>query len=198
MEEGYIKYQCHWKETALPDELAIENLIAYRNVLFEKGWIGVYADGIGFGNISERYKNRQFIISGTQTGHFPVCDASHFALVTHYHVLNNEVYCKGKVKASSESLTHAILYELYPDVNAVLHIHDLNLWRRLLQKVPTTRANVTYGTVEMAFEVARLSEFEGLREKGIFVMAGHEEGIVTFGNDMATALDILLDFEKDR
>ena len=44
-----------------------------------------------------------------------------------------------------------------------------------------TRADVAYGTPEMADEVRRLFCETDVRQLRIFGMAGHEDGIVTFG-----------------
>ena len=44
----------------------------------------------------------------------------------------------------------------------------------------------------MAHEVERLFKKEGLGRKKIFVMAGHEDGIVSFGSSVEEALEVLL------
>ena len=44
-----------------------------------------------------------------------------------------------------------------------------------------------YGTPEMAQEVVRLFADSGLRELRIFAMAGHEDGVITFGSSAADA-----------
>jgi hypothetical protein len=49
-----------------------------------------------------------------------------------------------------------------------------------------------YGTPEMAREVIRLLEDEGHPKSGVFIMLGHEEGIVAFGRSAEEAGDALL------
>ncbi len=191
-DEGVIKFHCHWTkiEPLAPDR--IENLNGWRNRFYDLGYIGVDDDGIGFGNISIRSgKGNQFIVSGTQTGGIPRLHAAHYTKVTGFDLAQNSVTCEGPIQASSESLTHAMLYELSGDIQAVIHIHHRDLWTRLLGQVPTTLKAVPYGTPEMALEVKRLFKDAKLDEKKIFVMAGHEEGIVAFGKDLDEAGEIL-------
>lgn len=190
IDEGYIKYQIHWTE-APPLSLDLSELIRTRNLLYKRGWIGEYPDlGIGFGNVSQRCPGG-FVVSGTQTGHLPQLTEKHFSLVNRYDLDQNELWCSGPVKASSEALTHAAIYACDPSIQAVLHIHHKAWWNHLLHRVPTTSADVPYGTPEMAREVTRLFGSEGLAQAKILAMAGHEEGILSFGSSTAEALQRL-------
>jgi hypothetical protein len=45
----------------------------------------------------------------------------------------------------------------------------------------------------MAHEVMRLFRDGGMRERGLFVMGGHRDGIIAFGDTVRTAGKILLD-----
>ena len=98
----------------------------------------------------------------------------------------------GPVKASSESLTHALLYETDKDINAVFHVHHRGIWKELMNVAPTTKKNIEYGTVSMAVEMRRLFKETDVAQQKIFVMAGHEEGIVTFGKTMDEAGEKIL------
>ena len=98
----------------------------------------------------------------------------------------------GPIISSSESLTHAILYQCNPAINAVVHIHHKELWKSLLHKVPTTNKKVEYGTPEMAKEMVRLYNKTELPQSQILVMAGHEDGIVSFGITIADASQVIL------
>ncbi len=84
-----------------------------------------------------------------------------------------------------------MVYELDLNVQAVIHIHHKNLWLQLTGIVPTTGKKIPYGTPEMAREVKRLYQSTDLKHQKIFVMAGHEEGIISFGKDLRDAGDIL-------
>ena len=193
MDEGYIKFNCNWiLSNDIPlDKVAELNM--WREIMYDKGWIGLYPDGIGFGNISMRCNEKTFLISGTATGGLPTLTKSHYSLVTNYNLSTNTVTCMGPVKASSESLTHALIYECSAATNAVIHIHNLDLWNRLLHHAPTSSENISYGTAEMANEIKRLFAETALGKEKIIVMGGHREGIVSFGKDLEEAGSILID-----
>lgn len=192
-DEGAIKYQCRWRQTeALPLE-PYRELLSYRDRTYNSGLIGVYPDGIGYGNISCRCADnpRHFVISGTQTGHIPQLTIDYYARVTEVDLPQNTVTCEGPVKASSESLTHGNIYQLMPSVQGIIHVHHHALWKALLNQVPTTSSTVPYGTPEMAMEMERLVHESNLLEDKIFAMAGHEDGVVTFGESLNEANEIL-------
>ena len=193
MDEGYIKFNCNWiLSNDIPlDKVAELNM--WREIMYDKGWIGLYPDGIGFGNISMRCNEKTFLISGTATGGLPTLTKSHYSLVTNYNLSTNTVTCMGPLKASSESLTHALIYECSAATNAVIHIHNLDLWNRLLHHAPTSSENISYGTPEMANEIKRLFAETALRKEKIIVMGGHQEGIISFGRDLEEAGSILID-----
>jgi ribulose-5-phosphate 4-epimerase/fuculose-1-phosphate aldolase len=99
---------------------------------------------------------------------------------------------EGTAIPSSESLTHAAVYESDPSTSAIIHCHDLGLWATLLDRVPATSKTVAYGTPKMAYEIMRLFKVSNVRSEKILVMAGHEGGIVTFGEDLEGAFDVLM------
>ncbi len=194
IDEGYTKYECDWElAPALPAD-AVEELNAWRNRLHDKGLVGYYPEhGVGFGNVSIREGDGDaFIISGTQTGHIARTDESHYARVTRCDIPANRVCCEGPVQASSEALTHAAIYALNPAIRAVVHVHDAALWRKLTGHIPTTSDEVSYGTPEMAREFHRLYEETDFPSRGVAVMGGHEEGIVSFGAGIAEAAERIL------
>lgn len=195
IDEGYVKYHCTWNPAEPLEVSSIQALNFWRNKLFQLGLIGKYENGIGFGNVSVRGGiDRQFIISGTSTGGIAELDESHYTTVIDYDWKKNTVTCEGPIQASSEALTHAAIYEANPHTNAVIHVHHRLLWERLMYRVPTTRENVAYGTPEMAEEIIRLCREEGLVDKQILVMSGHEEGIIAFGSCLDRSGDLLLDY----
>ena len=197
IDEGYIKYRCYWnKEPAIADA-DITELNSWRDRLYQLGLIGEYDNGIGFGNLSVRLPHsQQLIISGTQTGGIPNLTVRHYTKVTGFDWHKNYVVCKGEIKASSETLTHAAIYVAEPRVNAVVHVHHLELWRKLLNKVPTTNPNCAYGTPEMAAEIIRLCQHSD-RQPRIIVMSGHSEGILTYGKDLAEASELILNYFRN-
>lgn len=191
--EGSVKYTCE-RIVAPPAAFeGFEELNECRNRLHELGLIGVYPDGIGYGNISLREgRSPRFHISGAGTGHLPKLGLEHYARVLDFDFARNWVKCEGPVQASSESMTHAAVYLAAPEAAAVIHVHDLGLWQRLLDRVPTTSPTVEYGTPKMAAEIGRLFCESDVRERKIIAMAGHREGLVTFGARIEEAMERLL------
>jgi Class II Aldolase and Adducin N-terminal domain len=99
---------------------------------------------------------------------------------------------EGVAIPSSESLTHAAIYESDASTSAVIHCHDSGLWATLLDRAPTTSKSVAYGSPEMAYEVMRLFKGTDLRSRKILMMAGHEGGIATFGKNLEDAFDVVM------
>lgn len=192
-EEGYIKFNCVWiKAEPLPEKELID-LGEWRQRLHELKLVGVYENGVGYGNLSKR-RGKDFIITGSGTGGLPKLGREHYTLVKEFDLQKNSLVCEGPIKASSESLTHAVIYQADSSVNAVIHVHSKSMWKSLLKRIPTTSENASYGTPEMALEVLRLFKETNVSEKKIFAMAGHEEGIVSFGKNMEDAGNNLLKY----
>lgn len=192
-DEGVTKYECDFRRTAAPHQTLITEINPIRNQLFAQGLIGVYPDGIGYGNVSLRLKDSRakFIITGTQTGHKPALESADYSLVTGYDIKKNRVECEGHIAASSESMTHAAVYELARDIGAVIHVHSRTLWQRGADFYPATEPTVPYGTPQMAYEMRRLYDHTSLAKEKILIMLGHEEGVLAFGQSLAQAMDTL-------
>ena len=190
-EEGVIKFNCTWIKEAPLDFALIKELNEWRNKLYNESLIGVNKDGIGYGNISIRYKQNSFIISGSSTGKLKELTNEHYTRVTEYNIDKNSLTTVGPIIASSESLTHAMIYECEKHINAVLHVHHFKLWKKLLNIIPSTDKDVEYGTPAMAGEIVRLFKESNLAEYKIFAMAGHEEGVVSFGKNLNEAGQVL-------
>lgn len=188
MEEGYIKYKCNLTERELELYPEMKDINVVRSELTKLNMIGIYPSGISFGNISIRLSGERFIITGTQTGAFDVLLPEHFALVKESDIPRNSIECIGLRPASSESLTHASFYKSSETVTSVIHIHNLNLWRKLLYKVPTIPDTCEYGTPEIARAVSDMLKLNNQAESGIIALAGHYEGIISYGVDLNSAL----------
>jgi len=181
--EGVIKFKCHWNRSPLAQDGKINELIEYRKKLFDLKFIGCDKNGVGYGNLSVRHKDNMFYVSGSSTGNIEHFNESHVALVTAFDTIQNRIFCTGKIKASSESLTHAAIYDSLPDIRAVIHIHNKKIWQKYLDHYPTTSKVVTYGTPEMADEIRKNLG----TESEIIIMGGHEDGVLAYGKDMETA-----------
>lgn len=173
-------------------------LAAWRALLVGLDGIGqdpARYDGAGYGNVSVRLGPfpgsrgaRPFVVSATQTGGLPCVSAEHFAKVERYDPHSNTVWSSGPRPPSSESMTHGAIYDLAPALRAVVHVHCPVLFgvaERL--GLPATRADIGYGTPAMAQEMERLWRTSTLSETQALVMAGHEDGVITFGRTLEEA-----------
>ena len=203
MEEGVIKFTLQFTEAGPVDMQPIAELNKWRTILWQQALIGqdpARYEGYGFGNVSQRigaddaaHGKRCFIISGTQTGHLPKLDNTHYTLVKTYDAASNSVSAAGPIKPSSESLTHGMIYDLGNAIRVVLHVHSPDIWLAADSlDIPVTDSAVPYGTPKMAAEVQRLFNETDVRERKIFSMGGHEDGVISFGTTAEEAGDILL------
>jgi ribulose-5-phosphate 4-epimerase/fuculose-1-phosphate aldolase len=191
MDEGVIKYVGHWTTGAPLEDDELAELMAWRDRMWQAQQIGLYPNGIGYGNISLRRSARSFAVSGTQTGHLAHTSVHHYTLVDDWDIDRNTLHCTGPIQASSESLTHAALYAYSSAIQAIIHVHNRPLWQRGQGVLPTTAASVPYGTPAMAYEMRRLLNHDDLMQTRILIMAGHEEGVLVFGPTLEAAAQVL-------
>jgi len=194
-DEGVVKFRVTHTQGELPPCEGLDELMRLRDELHALGLIGVNAQGIGYGNVSLRIAcppvpEESFIISGTATGGFAHLGQNGYCLVTGCDVSMNSVRSLGPVAASSESMTHHAVYAARPDVRCVLHVHSRRLFDALRASgCPATPGDVRYGTPAMARAVRDTAADMPL---GLVVMTGHDEGILAFGPDCASARACLL------
>jgi L-ribulose-5-phosphate 4-epimerase len=194
IDDGYIKFNCHWNNAPFSMPNAIfEKINSLRSRLHELGLIGVYKNGVGFGNISCKASKEAFYITGSATGEKAILSKKEYALVTEWNFKQNSLKCTGLTKASSESLSHAAIYESDDTIEAVIHIHSKKMWENYLNVIPTTSKDLSYGTPEMAYALKKISSETSLK-KGLLVMGGHEEGIIAYGANLDQAGKILLSY----
>ncbi len=193
----YIKFTCEHAATDLSPFDGLAELNAYRRKLLQLRLIGLDLNGVGFGNLSIRDgTTNNFYITGSATGGIPELTQADCARVVAYDFKRNWLRCEGSANASSESLTHAAVYESDAKAGAVIHCHNSKLWAALLNQAPTSSKAVEYGTPEMAREVLRLFNLTDVKSRKILVMAGHEGGIVAFGRDLEEAFAVLMRARK--
>lgn len=196
--EGVIKYdQSNFTFIPALPEYEYKTVESYRKKLHAVRLIGVYENGLGFGNISQRKnyghiwstKQSQFIISGTQTGHLKDLTGEHYVRVIDFDIERFSVMAQGTVRASSETVTHASIYSMNPHIQAIIHFHHPLLWKHMqAHDYASTGKWVLYGTQEMALAVKACV---GTSSQGIFVMKGHEDGGVAYGPNLNTAMNII-------
>jgi L-ribulose-5-phosphate 4-epimerase len=191
-ETGAVKFHYESSGTELAPFSGFEELNAARQELRRLGLLGVHESGIGYGNVSLREgMTDSFYITGSGTGVLETLGWQDYAKVVAWDLARNWLRCEGRAIASAESLTHAAVYSMAGEVRVVVHGHDPRLWQSLCQRGIATSPAVPYGTAQMAREVQRLFAETDVRNLKIFAMAGHEDGIVAFGQDFRQALAIL-------
>lgn len=189
----YVKFTYQRARADIAPFEALDELNACRRRLIEQHLLGMYPNGVGFGNLSVRDgATKNFYITGSATGGLPELAGTDCVRILHWDFQKNCVEYEGVALPSSESLTHAAIYEVDASASAVIHCHDSLLWQTLRDRVPTTPNAVPYGTAEMAYEIMRLFHVSDVRSKKIFVMGGHEEGVVAFGKNLGDAFEVLM------
>jgi len=184
--DGVIKYQLDF-ETADPVEPGlIKEINIWRNILHRLDLVGHYKtvyQGAGYGNISRRLNDTgEFVITASHTGEISRTNHTHYVLVTESTIEKNHLTAKGPSKPSSEALSHAAIYKALPNINYVFHVHSAAIWKHTEQlNIPATSPDIAYGTVEMAQEIMRLCQTDGLKGGGILSMGGHQDGVIAFG-----------------
>ena len=191
IDEGYIKYRAEHTQIENYDfGIETKNILKVRDYLHKLGLIGVYPNGIGFGNASFRLLDNEFIITGSATGEIENLQKNHLCLVEKFDIAQNLVFSRGEIQASSESMTHGAIYSANPRITCVLHIHSRKIFDRLAsepQNFDYTEKDIPYGTPEMAFAMMDCVKKIG-KSNGIIVMLGHDEGIISFGETISAAL----------
>ncbi len=151
------------------------------------------------GNISQRNANGGFLITGTQLPSKHGLGPADFVHIVDYTKTDSGYTANyhGTRLPSSESLMHWHLYESFPEVEAVVHVHEFNdrlygntdRWPDL--KVVETARSGTPGTVDLG-EVAR----EAFADIGHYVILKdhvppwdqHRTGAVVLGRTLAEAV----------
>jgi ribulose-5-phosphate 4-epimerase/fuculose-1-phosphate aldolase len=189
--DGIIKYnrKNFTHISSIPD-YEYQEIESIRHQLFKMNLIGEDPiHKIGFGNISMRMNyskflqtpNSQFIISGSQTGKHPQLNGTHYTRILDFNTDSMELEMMGAIEASSETLTHAAIYQSCHEINFIIHIHSKSIWNNMKKNnYPFIPENIEYGTKEMANEVAKLS-FS--KSSGIMSMNGHEDGVISYGKN---------------
>lgn len=199
-DEGYIKFTLE-KEDGEPPRIEGElvELNRVRTSLYKKGHIGVLYNGVGYGNVSIRAGSGDvlFIISGSSTGAKEELSENEYCKIISVDIDRNRLLCRGRVNASSESMSHAAVYEANSEVMCVIHIHSEKLFRFMLDNnYPSTPLTAAYGTPEMAGAIKTVMQRTD-SNAGIIVMAGHQDGILAYGPDVRSVYNIILNLEEE-
>ena len=208
IDEGVIKFDDRdYRVTPALSKQEIKEINLARSQLYQLKLIGQYLEfNVGYGKISQRQDFQrlcpsdkpQFVISGSQTGPLAPLTGEHYTRVVDYDITKNKISAMGPRTeingASSESLTHAAIYLCNPAIKAVIHIHSSAIWLGMLQDNLThTPKDIPYGTPLMAQAV---KDRVGHNKRGYLAMAGHEDGVICYGEDFDTAMEICLTLYK--
>ncbi len=186
MIDGVIKYSIEHTTKNTPAFNDYEALEALRSRLFILGLIGVQ-DGIGYGNISVREKDKNsFFITATQTGDLASLTSEYYTYISDYDFSKFQVISQGRHQPSSEALSHAMIYKINSEINTVIHIHSKALWE-FMKENNTLFTTAEYGTAQMVEEIASLYKNTNPFDESIFVMRGHEDGVMAFGKTVKEA-----------
>lgn len=199
-DEGVTKFTFERRPASPAVEPVVKDLIEERRELFLRDAIGCNLKRYGacYGNASARVGafgappgRREFIVSGTQTGGISSPGPESWVRIVRYDHAGNRVWASGPCDPSSESLTHAAIYDADLAIRAVVHGHDRHTWLWLLEKgAPATAPHIGYGTQAMATaaaEIVRSRRASSFKWPGVFAMSGHEDGVVAWGDSVKEA-----------
>ncbi|WP_114418709.1 class II aldolase/adducin family protein [Marinospirillum perlucidum] len=195
-QEGVIQY--HYElltPSQEPPAHLLEALNHWRRQMIKQGWLGQEPgryQGLGFGNISHRWpahgQPAAFLISASQTGKLGQLPAEAWPRVLQALTENNQVVAEGWQPPSSESLSHAVIYQAAEEVEAVIHIHSPALWQAApALGCPCTDAALSYGTPALARAIAR----EITQPQGLVALLGHQDGLLSWGRNLEEAAESL-------
>ena len=188
--EGVIQFEFDLEQAQGPPAEAciLQMLLAWRTVLRRLRLLGREPGrygGLGYGNLSARDPERpgEFVITASQTSGIRNLDADGLCRIRDFDFARFRVSAAGTRPPSSESLSHAMIYDADPDVGWVFHVHSPEIWRRAeALDIPATAADVAYGSPAMAGAVAELLATNNERPL-TFVTLGHEDGVFACGGN---------------
>ena len=186
--EGVIKFHLVFQPGPPPEEQLLHELNHWRSVFLRHALIGQDPnryEGLGFGNLSRRLPqpgSEAFLITGTQTGHLKNLQPADYAIVLDCDPTGNTLQATGRVKPSSEALSHGVLYQCAPGIHWVMHLHSPEIFNdRVRLHLPATDPAAAYGTPEMAREISKLAGRAEPSKPGLVIMTGHQDGLLAYG-----------------
>lgn len=194
----HFAYNLTPQETPLPE---FNELAAWRDILFRLDLIGQHPDkyeGFAFGNLSTKYADHTdddvFVITASQTSGAVQLEADHLVTIREANLSRFWVEAEGAEPPSSETLTHAMIYQADKRARCVLHIHNPAMWHhRAKLNLPETPESVSYGTQAMVSAVAELLDQHQSRPL-VFATAGHQDGIFVLGTHLRDCGGLLVTY----
>lgn len=192
--EGTIQFRFELTPATPADEPNAEQFaqfVSWRRILKRLKLVGRDArryDGYGYGNMSMRDPEQpaRFFVSASQTSGAASITPHDVVRIDRWDTSRFEVAATGHAPPSSESITHGMVYAADPAIRWVMHAHSSDIWRMAdALGLPTTAADVPYGSPAMAAAVTELMQRHGERPL-VFATLGHTDGIFACGGDAAS------------
>ena len=184
MKEGKISFHSVFVSDKIPSDAKIMELKEWSEK-FQKNGLTPEFEGNYTGNLSFRSKEG-FVITASGLKNKENLTNDCFVYVKDYNKKTNTFYVEGKKKPSSESIMHYLIYDTCEDINAVFHGHnDLIVKNSDKLKLPITKKEYEWGTIELAKEVLKV-----LDDNKLIVLKNH--GFVSLGKNMKEAGELAL------
>ena len=190
--EGVIQFAFSLEPATGPPVEAgvLRGLLAWRTVLRRLELLGQTPGrygGLGYGNLSVRDpgRPREFMVTASQTAGIRHLGADGLCRIREFDLARFRVCAAGVKPPSSESLSHAMIYDADPGIGWIFHVHSPDIWSRAeALQTAATDARVGYGSPAMARAVAALLATHPERPLA-FVTLGHEDGVFACGRTAA-------------
>lgn len=179
MNEGKIRFNTVFVSDKIPSDAKIVELKEWSEK-FQKNGLTPEVEGNYTGNLSFRSKEG-FVITASGLKNKENLAEDCFVYVRDYDEKANTFYVEGKVKPSSESIMHHLIYKTCGEINAVFHGHnDMIVANAKKLGLPVTEKEYRSGTIELAKEVLKV-----LGNNKLVVLRNH--GFVSLGTTMKEA-----------
>ncbi len=196
-----IKFNYRFDKDDIPEFSIIYKLKYIKNYLLKYRLFGINSDGLSYGNLSaysdklmdyySAYSNKiKFIISASGTSGIKNFTIDDYTIIVDYDFAKNYLHFIGKRIASSESLTHAAIYNSVNNVKYVVHFHNEQIWSRNIHKLLTTDIDIEYGTPELAQCIIDLLRYKK-NLKPVIILGGHPNGIIIWENNVNSLFKII-------
>jgi ribulose-5-phosphate 4-epimerase/fuculose-1-phosphate aldolase len=103
------------------------------------------------------------------------------------------IYTKGQAAPSEEALLHSVIYEAFPEINAIFFLTSNNIIEAAGKAgIPSTNTNRPTGSQELAQEVVNL--FKCNNNMGSLLI--NNRGVITLGKTMSEAAQMMEEIQK--
>jgi hypothetical protein len=193
----FSKFKYNLKLSAAIDESLYIDLEKWRTLFYKMGLIGEYpTKRIEFGSISRRVKldDDSFIINGSSTGNLANLAGAHYTKVIKCDLKRTSIQATGPISPCLQTYIHHAVYESYPQINYIFHIHQKKLWSYL----ETNGYEVIESNIEKNSSLMTNSIQASIRNKknGIFRLKNETLGMMAFGSSAEEVGKFILEILK--